>query len=206
MMTAISLKEIERRAYRSTFEDGLYDIPFGLIFMIIGWLPVLELLGVSRYLGYLLFIVPLVIPPIAKRYVTIPRLGSVEFGRTRKRRSKFLLLAAGIILLLTLPILIMLIAKDGFGVQSWMAIALFAAPLVTLAVFSIDFPRMYLYAAILIAAVIQSEFLLEIIGTPLNAILSFGLPGAAIFLFGLSLLMRFITRYPRQQPEAADDH
>ena len=27
-----SLKEIERRAYRSTFEDGIYDIQFGLLF------------------------------------------------------------------------------------------------------------------------------------------------------------------------------
>ena len=206
MMTSISLKEVERRAYRSTFEDGLYDMPFGLVFLIIGWLPVLETLGVSRYLGYLLFLLPVLLPPIAKRYVTIPRLGSVEFGSKRKQRSKYFLLAGGVVLFLTLPLLIMMIARDGLAVESWMAITLFAAPLVVLAVLSIDFPRMYLYAAVLAAAIVQSEFLLPIVGTPLNAILSFGLPGAAIFLFGLSLLMKFVTRYPKQTAAESHDH
>ena len=62
MNTTESLKKLERRAYRSTFEDGVYDIQFGLLFLVFAWIAVLEALGVSRFIGYSLFIIPLIFP------------------------------------------------------------------------------------------------------------------------------------------------
>ena len=58
MMANDSLNSIERRAYRSTFSDGVYDIAFGAVFILLALIPVLESIGISRYYGYLLFILP----------------------------------------------------------------------------------------------------------------------------------------------------
>lgn len=201
MMTSVSLKEIERRAYRSTFEDGLYDLGFGFVFLILGWLPVLELTEIPRYYGYLLFLIPAALIPIGKRCITVPRLGSVAFGPERKHRRKLVMVAVGVVLILMLPLVLMLLAQGGFGGRGWMTLAIIAAPLVGLAMVAVDFPRFYLYVALLLAAVVQTEFLLPLLGSPLNGILSFGLPGIAIFLFGGSLLVRFISVHPVQTAE-----
>ncbi len=92
MKTTDSLKEIERRAYRSTFEDGIYDIQFGLLFLIVACIPILEIVGISRLFGYsLLIISPILLPWLGKRYITIPRMGAVEFGPKRKSKMRLLL-------------------------------------------------------------------------------------------------------------------
>lgn len=198
-----SLKTIERRAYRSTFDDGIYDITFGLGFLILAWIPVLESLGVSRFLGYLLFLIPVAFPWPAKRLITVPRLGMVEFGDKRKARSRILLWILAAVVFLTLPLIIMIIGNGVSAGQTWLFIAAIAAPVFAIAVYIMDFPRMYLYAAVLAVGILQSEFLIPYVGTPLNVVLSFGIPGILILLLGISLLVRFLRKYAKPAPEAS---
>lgn len=202
MKPADSLKEIERRAYRSTFADGLYDIPFGLVFLILAWIPVLEAAGISRFYGYGLFVFPILIPWLGKRYITSPRLGAVEFGSKRKARSRFLFWTGAVVVVLTLPLVLMIIARGFPGGFTWMTIAVFVAPLAAIGVFMMDYPRLYVYAALLLAGVVQAEFLLEYVGAPLNTLVSFGVPGLAIVAYGITLLVGFIKKYPVQPREA----
>lgn len=197
-----SLKQLERRAYRSTFQDGIYDIQFGLLFIILAWIPLLEAVGVSRFIGYGLLAIPFILLWLGKRYVTIPRLGAVEFGARRKTRSKLLLLIGAGVVVLMLPLIIMIIGQGISGPEGWMLVAAMALPVFVLGVYFLDFPRLYIYAAVLIAGVLQAEFLAAYVPTPFNSLISFGLPGVIIFLVGLSFLARFIRKYPRSNQEA----
>lgn len=192
-----SLKDIERQAYRSIFADGIYDIQFGLIFLVFALIGVLEAFGISRFIGYTLLPIPLIVPWLGKRLITIPRMGEVEFGEKRRKRKLTSLIIGAIILFLTLPIIIMIISDNQMGAIGWKLIALFGAPLFILAVYTTDFPRLYIYAALLLASAVEAEFLVGSIGSPLNVILSFGLPGIFITAIGINLLIKFVKTHPR---------
>ena len=202
MNTKDSLKQIERRAYRSTFEDGIYDIQFGLIFLILAWIPTLEIVGISRFIGYALLIIsPILLPWLGKRHITIPRMGAVEFGPKRKSRRRLLLAIGAVVIIMTLPLLIMMIGKGIPGRLGWPLIMTFAAPVLVVGAYFLEFPRFYLYAALLFAAMVESEALLDYVGASSTALISFGIPGMFIFVLGLTLLFKFMKKYPKQVPE-----
>lgn len=203
MKTNDSLKAVERRAYRSTFEDGVLEITVGMLLLIFAWISALESLGISRFIGYTLLVIPILIPWLGKRFITNPRLGMVEFGSRRKSRRRILLWILAAIVFLTLPLIIMMVGSGIPAGQTWFFVAAIGAPVFAIAVFIMDFPRLYLYAAVLAVGVVQSEFLITSIGEPLNAVLSFGLPGLIILIVGLVLLVRFVRKYPKPNSEAS---
>jgi hypothetical protein len=197
-----SLKKIERRAYRSTFDDGIYDIQFALLFLVFAWIPILEALGVSRFIGYTLLIIPILMPWIGKKYITIPRMGAVEFGSKRKSRKRLLLIISAVVFVLMAPLGVAIASSGIAGRLGWLLIALMALPIVAIAVYSTDSPRLYVYGAVLIFSVAESEFLLDYVNPPYNMIIAFGLPGIVILAIGLNLMIKFIQKYPRPTPEA----
>ena len=77
-----------------------------------------------------------------------------------------------------------------------------ALPIFAIAVFSTDSPRLFVYAAVLVFSIAESEFLLDYLDPPYNMIISFGLPGAAILAIGVNLLYKFIQKYPLTTAEA----
>jgi hypothetical protein len=92
----------------------------------------------------------------------------------------------------------MMFLMDGLSVfGGWQMLALLAAPLVVIAVSSLEYPRLFIYTALLFFAVIEAEFLLRFLASPFNGVLAFGLPGIIITLYGLALLTRFTRQYPR---------
>lgn len=198
-----SLKEIERRAYRSTFSDGVYDIQFGLIFMIFALIAVFEVVGISRFLGYSLLLLALVLPWLGKRYITIPRMGHVEFGGKRKKRKLVIWIVAAVVAVLILPLVIMIVRQGQWSALGWRLIAMIVAPLFVLAVYTTDFPRLYIYAAFLFFGFVLSELLESLVGIPMNAVLGFGVPGVVITGVGLTLMVKFIKNHPRTEIDYA---
>ncbi|MCK4655696.1 MAG: hypothetical protein KAT85_01655, partial [candidate division Zixibacteria bacterium] len=148
-------------------------------------------------------LIPIALPWPCKRYFTIPRMGSVHFGPKRKSRKRLLLVIAGLVIVLTMPLMIMFADNGVLGSTSWLSLAVLAFPVFVIAVYSMDFPRLYIYAALLIFGVVASEFLLDYIGAPFNTIISFGIPGLAILVYGISLLFRFMKSYPKPTQEVA---
>jgi hypothetical protein len=82
MVKNINLKQLEKKAYRSTFEDGLWDVYFGIL--VLGW-------GLSAFIKHQLDVPKAFVfamTPIfaflalwvGKTLVTIPRMGMVQFG------------------------------------------------------------------------------------------------------------------------------
>lgn len=193
-----SLKEIEKQAYRSTFDDGIYDILVGIVFLIITLIPVFSFFGIPTIYCYLIGIIDFLIFWLGKRYITIPRLGAVSFGQKRKKRKLLLLLVCGAFVFMTFPLLLMM--GDSFGIADKVGIPIIIGfvfvPILILIAYFLDYPRMYIYAALLSFGIPNALFLHEFVGLPYNAFISFGIPGLVIFGYGCVLLVQFIKKYP----------
>jgi hypothetical protein len=211
MSARLDLKEIERRAFRSTYQDGLWDMLWGAIVMAMaiflhrpkdGYAPTnIIVMVVVMAVVYGLFLA-------GKWFVTLPRMGQVRFGPARKQKGRTLaiilglvvLVQAGIVGLTTLGWLSPEVAAQvngflaGHGLER-LAVAtlgsLFVGPSMILIAYFIDFPRGYYIAAMMSLAV----FLMILVNRPVYAVVIGGL----IVLPGLVLFVRFVKRYPLPQ-------
>ena len=95
MLSPLNLKQIEKKAYRSIYNDGLYDISWGLLLLGFGLSPLLKDVGFPK--PFDLFLMPLaalLILFLGKKYLTVPRLGIVRFRdnhQIQKKHSRNLL-------------------------------------------------------------------------------------------------------------------
>ena len=70
-----NLKEIERKAYMSYHQDGLIDVFAGFLILSFGLWLILDM----TWMGWILWFVAVSAYAVAKRVVTIPRIGLVKF-------------------------------------------------------------------------------------------------------------------------------
>jgi hypothetical protein len=108
MSQNLDLKAIERKAFRSFHQDGLWDIYLG------GLLLVLSLFfaipeggeGELTYMGLALLGVAIVFAffQLGKKYITAPRMGQVKFGPERQKRKVTLAWVMSAFVLVTLGI------------------------------------------------------------------------------------------------------
>jgi len=208
MTQELNLKEIERKAFRSTHQDGLWDILLGLIVISMavymyrpdeGYSPRNQLLMLAGFgLSFLVFWA-------GKKFVTVPRMGLVLFGPLRKRKATTLAIIMGAVVLVQVGIVL-------FTVGGWlnadlaakinsllgeanlerMAVAaigsLFIGPSMILVAYFTDFGRGY-YIAILMSAAV---FLMILLNKPIYPILI----SILITLPGVVLFIRFLQKYP----------
>ncbi|MFC1475222.1 hypothetical protein ACFLQG_01110 [Candidatus Zixiibacteriota bacterium] len=201
----VSLEKVEKKAYRSIHESGLIDIMVGSLLTTFTLIAILEWFGISRYLGYSLLLFPVLIHWLGQKYITTPRMGIVKFGEKRKKRTTLIRWIALVVILLMLPVVVITVGQGFPDKNIWMLVAIVGAPILVLSVLITDLPRLYLYAALILATVIESEFLRDYISQPLNEIISFGLPGMIILFVGISMLIKFIKRYPLTSDGGSDD-
>ena len=80
-------KDLERRAWRSVFQDGLWDIALGIMFLGVGLSTTLGLGRGWTYLEYAAAMaLSIALIRIGKQRITLPRLGWVRFGPKAERR------------------------------------------------------------------------------------------------------------------------
>ena len=82
MSHEIDMKEIERQVYLSYSEDGLIDIAIGSVIMAWGAMLILEPSGLIGLVGML----GLGIWYLGKRFITIPRIGTIQPSPKIERR------------------------------------------------------------------------------------------------------------------------
>lgn len=215
MKSTMNLKEIEKRAFRSTYQDGLWDIYYGLIVISMalfiyrpekgyGWWNMV-LMSVSFLVFYFLFF-------LGKKYITVPRLGLVKFGELRRKRNRTM----GIVLsvFIALQILMVIATATGWFYKqfgSWMALHLkgshelllvsiisslmVCVGMSVIAHFS-DFIRGY-YITIMMSLAV---FIMIYLNKPLIPVIL----GLVIVIPGVVMLARFISQYPPRTVE--DNH
>jgi hypothetical protein len=218
MSEKLDLKGIERKAFRSVHQDGLWDIYIGGIVLCMSFLAYTvsneakPLLRFGLYLAgmgvfYLIFWA-------GKKYLTTPRLGQVKFGPRRQKRKQIMLgVLAGIVGLLVVilvgTILLWknpnLAARLGFSqanpdLERLLVAtigALFVGPSMVLLAYFNEFMRGYYIAVILSLAV----FSLTWFGKPVYLVLS----GLLIIIPGLILFVRFLRSHPLPPVEVTYD-
>ena len=206
MEESINLKELEKQAYTSIFQDGLLDIFIGLI--VIGWIT--NSLGnffdtfvvISILFSY--YIVAGIIIILLKRLFSVPRMGRAKFGPTRKLNVKRLIIFSIIntsilVILLLLPYIGLFqgVRVEGYSFALIISTLFIWLPLSILAFF-IKFNRLYIYAIIGGFAFFISEILREYIPYFLSSCIIFGVSGGIIFSIGLRIFLKFLKKYPKE--------
>jgi len=216
-MNRINLKELERKAFRSTYQDGLWDIYFGLIVIcmsfflyrpVTGYSPLnIFLMMASMGAVYALFWA-------GKRFITLPRMGQVKFGEKRARRKKTMMLILGVVVLIQIAFLgiqfigwrnpefgatlnTFLQEKNAMDLAVATIGSLFVGPSMILIAYFIDFPRGYFIAVMMALAVFLSIYLNQ----PIYPIFI----GILIAVLGMVLLLRFLKKYPLHREKANRD-
>lgn len=207
MASPINLKELEKQAFRSTYQDGLWDIYYGLIVVFLtlfldrpdddlGWVYLL-LMAVS-------FIICQWLLNVGKKYITIPRLGQVTFGAIRKQKKRNMSIILGIIVFIQVVMLVVTMfgwLNPGFGAKlhtlfagsndlllvSTIGALIVCTGMSVKAYFS-DFMRGY-YIALLMGLAV---FMILYFQQPIFPFVI----GILILLPGVMLLVRFLQHYP----------
>jgi hypothetical protein len=195
MVERIDLKKIERKAYTSYHEDGLIDIFAG--FFILGFGLVMWIMLDMIWMGWMFFIVGGSIYAAAKRVFTIPRIGFVKFPKQRVLAAQAALVVVGL-LSFVLGIVAFVQVEGGstplwllFAIENYMlVIGVSVAALFCVAGYTFRARRMYAYALLTLIMFVAGHFLYF----PLHYYVI--LQGSLILLIGLTMLIRFVRRYP----------
>lgn len=210
----IDLKSLEKQAFRSTFEDGLWDIFFGALFMGIGiiWSVDFELAWFTLIIHTLISTCAILFLRLGKKYMTTPRLGSAKFSK--KRRMKRIRLKIFLLIFLIINIVVFFftfndlfeyINLEGIYVLLIMGSVFVTIPFIIIAYY-LDFKRLYFIAILGGFDFFLFGILDEILGKPWSGLLSFFLLGICIIMYGLFLFFRFLKAYEKPEKiEAMDE-
>jgi len=202
MSQRISLKEAERKVFKSTFQDGLWDIFIGCIILEFAIAPFL-----SRSLGdfwssavFLPFWAVIFLAIwLVRKYVVTPRVGMVEFGSWRKTRLIKFNVVMLVVCLIAL-ILGILSVLSFAAVPGWIHIARFS--LIILVVFSVaayflNFTRLHLYGVLIALSPLVGEWLYVYIKVPHHGFpITFGITAGITILVGLVKFIHLLRDYP----------
>jgi hypothetical protein len=196
-MQRLDLEQLERKAWTSYFEDGLWDIFFGLMMLTMGVRALTDNVWFTS-----MMIAGVLVPSVGKRLVTIPRIGRVKFGPARKARHGKVRAVVAISVLGTLVSLLLGLWTGLYpsGAVGAFVLAIWVPLVFGLMAYYMDFGRLYAYGLLFAA----SAVLWELLGSPAGPI-AFSVSGSAALLVGLVLLTRFVGKYPKAAPEESLD-
>ena len=208
----IDLKEIEKRTWRSTFEDGILDIYFGILVLGLGLGMTLSSIlpnPIDNFIPFIFIGIGLVFFLTAKKYITQPRLGVVKFGLKRKGRKlkTLIILSINSILLLILYLIRFFnpeLSLEFPGYLEGLIIGLLFITLpVCFAAYFIQYPRFYFIGLLVGLSFFLSDLFSIFIPEPFDTLIVFSIVSGAIIAMGLISLIKFIRKYPLSKEEMA---
>jgi len=196
MNETTNLKSIERRVYLSYHQDGLIDLIMGGVLLslslIIWLLPEFWFVLIGG------FIVMTTAYAAAKKAITFPRVGYVEFSQVRRKKTQYIFLAFIVITvfgnILTIiawmfPALGILIFESAFTL---LIIGVIGGGILAFIGYISEIWRFYLYGIIFLSSAVFTFFVPSLAVFPLIVL------GSVMIIFGSILLYRFIQRYPKE--------
>ena len=201
MTQNINLKEIEKKVWTSTFEDGITDIGIGLVLLVS---TICQMFNDERFYLYPLFIVPALFIIIAKKYITVPRIGLVKFSkkRTRKTNRFIFIMTTLLVFLVTLT----LTAESGFIPELPITEiinndgAIIVGAIVFIIPCSIayfwNWDRMYFYAVLFALSFALNEITIADTGVIASGAYAWLISGKIMIVIGVVYLVRFLCKYP----------
>jgi len=204
MTEKMNLKEIEKKAWTSYFQDGLWDIYLGLLFFNMGINDLFEQFGEFRPIsGIIIVFGGMMFLILGKKYITVPRLGLVKFGQKRQINAIKLSI---LILIAVVTTAILFFVPQQFQLSTDIPIRGIIISLLLFTIFTgmaylLDFKRLYVYAIVFSVAMFLAEYIHEIFGRPTSGIIIFAIPGLIVMLIGFFHLIKFSKTY--QKPTGA---
>jgi len=204
MTTNTDLKQLERKAWTSFFQDGLLDILMGLALLASGipaLLPGIFTSELSQNVAVaVLMVLALVAYWAGKRFITVPRTGRAEFSRARKSRQTkaaiIYAISAVVGVIVFLMIMLGLSASPPvwvrrLGVEGFLALGIggFMFLIVGLSSYFTDYTRGYVIAALYALAFGGTV----IVHNPITFIVA----GVLAVLMGLAVFARFLRTHPK---------
>lgn len=206
MSEVLSLKELERKAWRSVFQDGLYDLWLGWLLLHMGVVYLISQVETTvlerTALNLGIYILSCLALWAGKRFITVPRIGRVKFSP--KRRSR--LMKLGVITFTAVTVtfgftLLAVILKSSPSEDSlWqyllpVAISLLFLIFFSLAAYYLEYERLYIIAGMFALPEILLLLFNELWGIHIG-FLAWALPASVVLLMGLITLLRFHRDYP----------
>ena len=210
MNEKINLKEMEKKAWKSCFQDGLWDIFLGLILLGFGISPFIEeITGVTYLISYIILLsLGYIIFYGGKKYITIPRIGNVKFGPKRKSKKIKVVIILAISVIFGLAAILLTqtdLIPYNIDISIWGIIfAINALIVFSLMAYYLDFPRLYIYSIFFATSIFIVETSSSHGGSTSDTVIGFGMFGVVAVLVGLLHLTRFVRRYPLQKGDITD--
>ena len=204
----ITLKEMERRAWRSFYQDGLWDIFLGLLLVAmavstyLGGTDLSDPLQTGIYIG--LEILAGVVMWSGKRLITAPRLGRVNFGAERKKNKSIVRAVLIASVLLGLAALVVFIGAKQSGGKG-LTIGPYFMPVVWLTncllvfgamAYFLEYHRLYIIGVLYGLTVPIAYTLDQVWGIDAEHWV-FSVPAVIVLAMGITVLIRFLRDYPR---------
>lgn len=216
MNNDIDLKELEKKAFRSTHEDGFWDIFLGMIMIAMGVSGAMSNLGVEETLGTMIFVVlevlAMAVMIAGKKYITVPRMGIIKPGPSRKKKltkARIVLLISFVFGMLLFIIPTAIQSTGGEVARPWYFIAgIFALNVLLvlgLLAYYMDYDRLYIIAVLFALTLPLREILSLYFVSPYIVLIAFGIPGAIVLVMGIFYLFRFLKKYPRPSGKAVSN-
>jgi hypothetical protein len=189
MQLDADLKRIQRKVYISYFQDGLWDMLLGVFLLGWGLMVTYDFVAVMGGIWVAFYFMVLGL----KRWLTYPRMGYIKIAEARRQQIKMVILGV-VLLLLGLAVFFIFAVNSRPAWFSEYFMFIFGV-MMTAVIAALGYwwkvARWYLYAVMVFIAFSIHQWL----DVPLN--LAFIAPGGIITLLGLTLLVRFLRRYPR---------
>jgi len=202
MSQQINLKELERRAWRSFYEDGVWDIFFGLILLALTVNAFMSAIGISSGIQMVIFIavelVAMTWMIVGKKYITTPRLGRVTFKKSRKRRL-WMLVLLGVSVFIAVVFLYGMIRENDQIINQVTVPVIWAINCIVVfgvLAYLLDFGRLYFIGLLFALTVPFNEFVLIRLSDADLGYVAFGIPTLVVLVMGGIIFIRFLNQYP----------
>jgi len=206
MSETIDLKELEKKAWKSTLEDGIFEIYFGILHLSLALGIVLDkilpeslsaIITLSFIgLGFIFFL-------IAKKYISQPRIGKVKFARPRIMRyvKTIALLTVNFIVILIIYLIRFSLRIPMYLYGLIVGLLFFTLPLSFVA-YLLQFNRLYVIAILTgLSFFLDEIFALLTIPGPFDSLLAFGIISIIIISIGIVVFIQFLQKYPLPKEE-----
>lgn len=203
----IDLVSLEKRVFKSTFADGLWDIMLGIGFLAFAIVPLLSVTRLGDFYSSLVMLpffgIGWAVVHVGKQRITIPRAGMMKSGPLR--RKKIAAINVYLNLILVVGIVIGFVVFRELINMDWAFPIIFSALILvsfSLGARYLDFIRLGWYGTGLTVLLVSGELLFRRgMVTHHGLPLAFGISGAAAIAIGVLLLLRFVKTHPVRAKE-----
>jgi len=201
-----NLKEIERKAYMSYHQDGLMDIFAGLYILGFGlgiFMQIIWDLGFGVIMPAILITTVLPIWIVAKRKITMPRIGYVNFGT--RGANKLTAVFIGTMVAGLFAFFAFTFATSQSGLRQWLDLIVQNGMLIvglgSLAVcalfgYTMGLKRLYAYGLLAAISLVIGHFMGIFFGYIIMAL------GTTVIVVGFVLLTNLVRKYPLKGDKA----